>query len=235
MKKFRIIVIAIILILVFVFFYFGIHLKGIAKIKMYLGNTGLYEEECTLDIPKITSQTDCNNNGIPDSEDILIGARKDVANKPAYVSKYYENGYPPDNEGVCTDVIWRAMKEAGYNLKNIVDEDIKNNVNLYPRVQGKPDPNIDFRRVDNLEVFFERHYQKLTNELIPNDIENLSQWQGGDIVIFNNHIGIVSDKRNKEGIPYIIHNAAPYTKEVNQLGYWNFNISPVIGHYRISE
>ena len=34
---------------------------------------------------------------------------------------------PPDTEGVCTDVIWRAFKNAGYSLKDMVDEDIKNN------------------------------------------------------------------------------------------------------------
>jgi len=175
MKKSRIILVIVFFVLVFIFFYYGIHLKGIAKLKMYLEDTGIYEEECKLDIPKITSRTDYNNNGIPDSEDILIGARKDVKNKPKYISKYYEGGYPPDNEGVCTDVVWRALKEAGYNLKDMIDKDIKNNVELYPRVGGKPDPNIDFRRVDNLKVFFDRKYKKLTTDLIPNDIDNLSE------------------------------------------------------------
>ena len=238
MPKIKIILIIILLILIIAFLYFGIYLKGIAKLKMYIETFAFSNEVCTLDIPKISSKTDYNNNGIPDSEDILIGARKDVSNKPAYTSKYYAGGYPPDNEGVCTDVIWRALKEAGYNLKEMVDEDIKNNVKLYPRVEGVPDTNIDFRRVPNLKVFFDRKYEKLTTELIPNDIENLSEWQGGDIVIFgspNQHIAIVSDKRNKDGIPYIIHNPGPYTKEENMLLYWNNYISPIVGHYRISE
>ena len=237
-KKILVIVVIILVVLLFVFLYYGIHLKGIAKIKAYIEITGVFDEKCTLNIPKIVSKTDYNNNGIPDSEDILIGARKDVSNKPTYVSKYYAGGYPPDNEGVCTDVIWRALKEAGYNLKDMVDEDIKNNVQDYPRVEGTPDTNIDFRRVPNLKVFFDRNYEKLTTDIIPNDIENLSEWQGGDIVIFaspNQHIAIVSDKRNKEGVPYIIHNAGPTTKEVNELEYWNDYISPIVGHYRISK
>lgn len=50
--------------------------------------------------------------GIVDSEELLIGARIDVENKPIYTNKYYPEAYPPDNEGVCTDVIWRAMKLA---------------------------------------------------------------------------------------------------------------------------
>lgn len=232
MKKKLIIVSIVIFILISALAYYGIFLKGVGTI------SDLYSEECKLDIPKIISKTDYNNNGIPDSEDILIGARKDADNKPTYVSKYYTGGYPPDNEGVCTDVVWRAFKEAGYNLKDMVDKDIRSNVNLYPRVSGKPDANIDFRRVPNLKVFFDRKFKKLILEIIPNNIENLSEWQGGDIVVFGkptDHIAIVSDKRNKEGVPYIIHNSGPYTQEVDVLLHWKDNISPIIGHYRIKK
>lgn len=81
-------------------------------------------------------------------------------------------GYPPDNEGVCSDVIWRAFKNAGYNLKEMIDEDIKNNLDEYPRVNGEPDTNIDFRRVPNLQVFFEKYATKLTK-----DINIIEEWQ----------------------------------------------------------
>ena len=67
-------------------------------------------------IEEIKSKNDKNNNGIDDYTDILLGARKDAENKPTYVSKYYSGGYPPENEGVCADVIWRAFENAGYNL-----------------------------------------------------------------------------------------------------------------------
>jgi uncharacterized protein YijF (DUF1287 family) len=84
-------------------------------------------------------------------EDFVQGARKDAQVKPLYKDAYYSGGYPPDNEGVCTDVIWRAFKNAGYDLKKMIDSDIKNNINDYPRIRGeRPDPNIDFRRVQNL-------------------------------------------------------------------------------------
>jgi len=194
------------------------------------------EEENGLDIPKIFSNRDYNDNGIPDSEDILIGARIDAANKPKYTDKYYSGGYPPDDEGVCTDVIWRALKNAGYNLKDMVDEDIANNISKYPRVEGKPDKNIDFRRVVNLIVFFDRTAISLTTEIIPKDIENLKEWQGGDIVVFDkpiSHMGIVSDKRNKDGVPYMIHNSSPHTVEADHILYWHDNISPIIRHYRL--
>jgi len=108
----------------------------------------------------------------------------------------------------------------------------------YPRVEGKPDKNIDFRRVPNLIVFLDKYATRLTTELIPNDIENLKEWQGGDIVVFDKptpHMGIVSDKRNKEGVPYMIHNSSPYTVEGDHIIYWHENVSPIIRHYRFSE
>ena len=111
----------------------------------------------------IHSNTDKDNDGIDDYTDIMLGARKEAENKPKYKSEYYMGGYPPEGEGVCTDVIWRAFKNAGYSLKDMVDEDIKNNLNKYPRVNKNPDPNIDFRRVSNLKVYFERNHIILVN------------------------------------------------------------------------
>ncbi len=187
-----------------------------------------------LEIPQIEIDHDEDGDGIKDLADILEGARKDVENRPTYKSVYYAGGYPPDNEGVCTDVIWRAFINAGYNLKELIDEDIKNNLDEYSRVDVI-DSNIDFRRVPNLNVFFKRHATVLTNEIIPNDADNLKNWQGGDIVVFGeplNHIAIVSDIRGNNGVPYIIHNASPYTKEDNRLVSWDKNISKIIGHYR---
>ena len=69
------------------------------------------------------------------------------------------------------------------------------------------DKNIDFRRVRNLKVFFKRNAISLTT-----DISMIKEWQGGDIVIFENHIGIVSDARNKRGIPLVFHHISPYQK-----------------------
>ena len=196
------------------------------------------QETHQLEIPRILSGTDQDEDGIDDLEDIVQGARLDAMNRPTYRSNYYRGGYPPDNEGVCTDVIWRAFSHAGYNLKDMVDEDIKNNVTDYPRVQNRPDPNIDFRRVLNLIPFFKKHATTWTNDLIPNDEENLVQWQGGDIVVFDqpySHIAIVSDRRREDGVPYIIHNASPYTLEADHLLYWHENLSPIIHHFRFPK
>ena len=178
----------------------------------------------TIDIPVIKSPVDFNDNGNDDYMDFVIGARKDVANNPRYDgSSYFQGGYPPKDVGVCTDVIWRAFKEAGYSLKEMVDRDIRNNPAAYPRITGDPDPNIDFRRVKNLDIFFQRHAVKLTN-----DKTKIEKWNAGDIVVYKqpDHIAIISDKRNEAGIPLIIHNAGR-PQEADAI-----NFSEIIGHYR---
>ncbi|MDD4718502.1 MAG: DUF1287 domain-containing protein [Bacilli bacterium] len=188
----------------------------IATILFYndLSNKKVYSAK-DFNIKVIKSEIDYNNNGIDDYSDFVIGARKDATNKPTYKSAYYGGGYPPENEGVCTDTIWRAFKEAGYLLKDMIDEDIKNNEKLYPGLDKVADPNIDFRRVPNLKVFFDRHAMSLTK-----DPKRIEEWQPGDVVIFGKnykHIAIVSDKRNKKGIPFIIHNAGQRNREENAL------------------
>lgn len=52
------------------------------------------------------------------------------------------------------------------------------------------------------------------------------------IVVFKKHIGIVSDKRNRHGINFVIHHTNPYQKyyEEDILEHRN----DIIGHYRIS-
>lgn len=177
-----------------------------------------------FNIQVVKSQIDYDNDGIDDYTDIMLGARKDAQNMPTYKSAYYKGGYPPDNEGVCTDLVWRAFKDAGYILKDLVDEDIKNNKQEYKDIQ-QIDTNIDFRRVYNLKVFFDRNAEILTN-----NVYEIDKFQPGDIVIFEeSHIGIISDKRNKKGIPYLIHNTGQLNREEDVLeGYKNI----ITGHYR---
>jgi len=185
-----------------------------------------------LEIPEEYSKTDKNSNGIADPLDIVHEARKEVEKQTPYKSAYYSGGYPPESEGVCTDVIWRAFKGIDVDLKTLVDKDIKENTKLYYRVNNKPDPNIDFRRVPNLDVFFQRYAESITTEIKPGDSENLKQWHPGDIVVIlepYEHIGIISDKRTRDGIPYLIHNSYPRASEKAHFNLW---ISNIKGHYR---
>jgi len=189
-----------------------------------------------LEIERLLSGNDKDDDGIDDLEDIIQGARADVENRSKYKDAYYRGGYPPEDEGVCTDVIWRAFRNSGFELKDLVDKDIESHTSEYNRVteSGGPDPNIDFRRIPNLVTYLDKFAKKLTLKILSGDKENLYEWQGGDIVVFGGrikHIGIISDKRNKDGVPYLIHNAGPYAAEEDSLLYWN-GISEITRHYR---
>lgn len=177
-------------------------------------------------IDTYVSSHDEDQDGIDDQSDILNGAREYLATRPKYKSKYYETGYPDDGYGVCTDVVAFALRSAGYDLMQLVQADIA----AHPEDYGieEPDPNIDFRRVKNLKVYLAHTAIPLT--LDPRDI---SEWQGGDIVIFEGHIGIVSDHRNSRGVAFVLHNGNPiqasYEEDILE------NWGTIVGHYRISE
>lgn len=176
-------------------------------------------------IQRYISDFDKDNDGIDDETDILDSVRKYIATEPEYKSKYYAGGYPDDNYGVCTDVVAFGLRGAGYDLMELVDEDIALHSSDYDI--ESPDKNIDFRRVRNLRIYLKNNAISLTT-----DIYDISQWQGGDIVVFEKHIGVVSDKRNKNGVSFVIHNANSYQR------YYEEDIlekrSDIVGHYRIS-
>lgn len=178
-----------------------------------------------FNIETYKSKIDKDKDGIDDQTDILNNTREYIKTKPKYKSKYYETGYLNDEYGVCTDVVGIALKNAGYDLMELVNEDIKNNKEKYDI--EVIDKNIDFRRVKNLKIFFKTNSINLTT-----NINKIEEWQGGDIIIFKNHIGIVSDKRNKKGIPFIIHNQSPYQSNYEEDILETRN--DIVGHYRMS-
>ncbi len=177
-----------------------------------------------FNIKTYKSSIDKDNDSIDDQTDILNNAKAYIETKPKYKSKYYNTGYPDDNYGVCTDVVAISLKNAGYDLMELVNVDITNNKEKYDI--DKIDKNIDFRRVKNLKVYFDNNSIVLTT-----NIYDINKWQGGDIIVFKKHIGIISDKRNKRGIPFVIHHYSPYQTNYEEdiLEY-----NDVIGHYRIS-
>lgn len=183
-------------------------------------------------VDRVLAGHDEDGDGHDDLEDFVVAARAYVAQEPRYRDGYYQGGYPPPGVGVCTDVVWAGLAGAGYDLKAMVDEDIRRHPEAYPRVGGRSDPNIDFRRVQNLCAFFSRRGTSLTTEVRPGDAVNLRQWQGGDIVAFGGryeHIAVVSDRRRRDGVPYLLHNAGPWATEGDALTTWS---GPIIGHYR---
>ena len=217
MKR-KFIILLLILVILFIFVFMMLYIINIIPHRQYSNEY--------FGIQQYISKIDKDNDGIDDQTDILDNVRKYIKTKPKYKSKYYSTGYSDDEYGVCTDVVANGLKGAGYDLMELVAEDIVNHPNDYNI--DKPDKNIDFRRVVNLAVYFENTAIPLTT-----DLSKIEEWQGGDIVIFKGHIGIISDKRNKKGIPFLIHHANPmqanYEEDVLEL-----YKDEIIGHYRIS-
>ena len=170
------------------------------------------------------SNMDMDNDGVDDQTDIINNTFEYISHKPKYKSKYYGTGYPDDEYGTCVDVVGYALLHAGYDLRELVNQDVLKNRDMYDI--DIVDKNIDFRRVTNLLVYFKNNSIELTTDLNKKD-----EWQGGDIVIFDGHIGIVSSNRNKKGIPFLIHHANPMqiNYEEDVLGFYK-----IIGHFRIS-
>lgn len=178
-------------------------------------------------IEPFVSSHDEDGDGVDDQTDVLRSAEAYVATEPEYKSAYYaQSGYPDDGFGVCADVIAFALLGAGYDLQALMDADIRANPEAYGIEQ--PDAAIDFRRTNNQKVYFDRNAVSLTL-----DTSRPEEWQGGDIVMFDGHVGIASSRRNEKGLPYLIHhyssNQESYEEDALEL--WG----PIVGHYRMSE
>ncbi len=148
---------------------------------------------------------------------------------PAYVTLRYPGGDVPQDRGVCTDVVIRALRGIGIDLQKAVHEDMKKAFSAYPRNWGltKPDKNIDHRRVPNLRTYFKRRGWELPLT------RRAADYHPGDLVTCTvagslPHIMIVSDCRAEDGTPLIIHNIGAGTEEEDALFAF-----PLTGHYRI--
>ena len=178
-------------------------------------------------IPTYISQTDKDGDGIDDQTDFLQNVRLYLSKKPKYKSEYYAGGYPTGEYGVCTDVIDIAALNSGYDLRVLVNEDIKLRKQDYDI--DTIDIDIDFRRAKNLKVYLDKNAVVLTT-----DLSKIEEWQGGDIVVFKGHIGVVSDKRNENGVPYLLHHANAFQTVYEEPGGLERLEQDIVGHYRLS-
>ena len=169
-------------------------------------------------------------------QDIVDAARARVGvtrlYDPAYVALDYPGGDVANDRGVCVDVVIRALRKShDMDLQKLVHEDMKANFSKYPKIWGlkRTDRNIDHRRVPNLQTYFKRRGWKIAQ---PASDE---AWKPGDLVTCTvpphlPHIMVVSDKRNAEGRPLVIHNIGGGTREEDRLG--DFEIT---GVYRVKD
>ncbi|MCP4129425.1 MAG: DUF1287 domain-containing protein [bacterium] len=138
--------------------------------------------------------------------------------------------------GVCTDLVIRSLRQIDMDLQAMVYEDILLNPRRHPTVK-KRDPNIDHRRVVNLERYFENNAVVLTKKT---PLQKPGEWLPGDIVIFDtgvengtiyDHIGIVSS-RKKNG-SFLVYNLWTIGCDLEEMDILRGDYPKIVGHYRL--
>ena len=169
-------------------------------------------------------------------DELISAAKERMRHEVVYDGSYVSIGYPmgdvPKNKGVCTDVIIRSFRKVGIDLQVEVHRDMKAHFQEYPKIWGlsKPDPNIDHRRVPNLEVFFRRKGRQLQVS------DRAEDYRPGDLVTWMlpgdlPHIGLVVDRKSKDRKRFlIVHNIGRGPKMEDCL--FDF---PITGRYRFPE
>ena len=186
------------------------------------------------------ARDDRDRDGIPDQVDIALGAKKTVLNAAAYEGGYERLDYPGGDvarsKGVCTDVLVRAVRNAGIDLQVELQRDIRRRRKAFGRRVKRPDPNIDHRRVKTLVIYFRKHWTRLTSEVDPS---RPTDWRPGDVVFFDtfpersgpDHVGVLSDRLGASGLPLVVNNwtDGARTEEMALLDWL-----PVTDHFRVA-
>lgn len=152
-----------------------------------------------------------------------------------------DTGYPSSNVWISTDVISVTLRDCGYDLMELIYEDMNEHKEDYPMdIKGRKTAikYIDFRDVFFQEQFFKRN--ALTTLPVEYDKENEDNsflWQPGDIVYFqfdeNNPYadlgGFISSHPNEDGVPLVIMISKELGKvsEVDKLLEYK-----IVGHFR---
>ena len=144
---------------------------------------------------------------------------------PSYVKLDYPMGDVDPSRGVCTDVVVRALRKLGIDLQERIYLDRKRHPARYMGLYGgsRADPNIDHRRVKNIQAYLQSRSMRVRDRLRPGDIV-IWKLPGSNL----DHIGICSDRMNEKGEPYIIHNVGYGTKEEDLLREYI-----IVDHFRI--
>ncbi len=179
---------------------------------------------------------DLDGDGIPNQLDVLLGARKTVLNGARYEGGYERLAFPMGDvsrdKGVCTDMLVRALRNAGLDLQEALNRDIRARRRAYPMVK-RPNPHIDHRRVKTLLPYFKHHFGGLSTSLESGD------WLPGDVVFMDtlpkpgpDHVGIVSDRIGESGHFMVINNWTDgyHTADMDLLAH-----VPVTHRFRISQ
>jgi uncharacterized protein YijF (DUF1287 family) len=148
-----------------------------------------------------------------------------VTYNPEYVRLKYPGGDIPRSKGVCTDVVVRALRGVGVDMQQRIYTHKKKHPSLYKGLYytERLDPNIDHRRVKNLQAYFAARKYRVRDAFRPGDIV-VWKLPGSNL----DHIGICSDKKNRRGEPLIIHNVGAGAQEEDVLRSYR-----IVDHFRL--
>ncbi len=170
---------------------------------------------------------------------VLAGALAQLTRPALYTSGAlglhalrYPMGDISAEQAVCTDVVIRALRQAGLDLQAAVHEDATLHPRRYRRVVRRPNPNIDHRRARTLHAYLSHHA-----EVHPPD----GDYQAGDIVIMDtgiangtayDHIGVVDASKTAAGLPRVINiwTVGYRTASMDLLGK---AYPTIVGHFRL--
>ena len=156
---------------------------------------------------------------------------------------FQETGYPSNNVWISTDVISVTLRDCGYDLMELIYEDMNEHKEAYPMdiVKRKnPIKYLDFREVVLQEKFFEKNENalELPKEFVPNDDDNIIKWQPGDIVYFqvdpdnpNRDLGGFISRYNNNNVPLVIMISKEFGK-ISEVEIDKLQEYIIVGHYR---
>lgn len=159
------------------------------------------------------------------------------ADAAAITPMAYPMGDIPASKGMSTDLVVRALRDAGVDLQAQVHEDVLLHPEAYEWINAA-NPAIDHRRPRNLAVWLERNTHSL-----PLDVAQAPEtFQPGDVLIFDTGLangtpydvaGLVSMERSR-GLPMVFTVLEPGSVARN-LPLLDGPEPALVGHYRLAH
>ncbi|MFC2159603.1 DUF1287 domain-containing protein [Actinomycetota bacterium] len=204
--------------------------------------TGDNNEALAEGDPENTEESETEGLGLTDTQkQIILRLLELIEEDITYgYETFPDSGYPTNNVWVSTDVISVVLKDAGYDLMELIYKDMSEHKEDYPMdIKGRNQAikYIDFRDTFFQEQFFRRHALELPLEYETDDPDNIILWQPGDILYFQfdpenpykDLGGFVSPHKNEDGIPLVVMISAEFgsVSEVDVLMEYD-----IVGHFR---
>ncbi len=177
----------------------------------------------------------------------IVNAAKAMTSLPTrYKMSYPKIAYPAGDidprEGLCCDVVVRALRAGGIDLQELVYEDYLSEPGPYRRARMGPfqrgiDKSWAHRRTALLDVFFSRKALTLPTKYSSKTAE---EWRPGDIVIYKRngwetwHIALISDATAPKTAEPLLIDAWQDPGKVSQT-HTLTSFGTIGGHYRIPD